>query len=107
MTVYQGGAWKRIARNEKFWRVVILGLILAFGLSYIVQVNAASTKGYQMRNFIDDNEVLRQENDRLAAEIDRLRSLSSIEEREVFLGLVKLQDVRYVSAGTSEVALKN
>lgn len=107
MTAYQGGTWTRLAQNKKFWRVVILGLILAFGLLYIVQVNAASTKGYKMRNFVNNNDALRQENDRLASEIDRLRSLSSIEEREVFLGLVKLQNVRYVSVETPEVALNN
>lgn len=95
----------RVVQNEKFWRVVILGLILAFGLSYIVQVNTASTKGYVMRTYVERNDAVRQENDRLSAEIDRLRSLSSIEEREMFLGLVKLQDVRYVSAEHPEVAL--
>lgn len=101
-----GGIWRHLISNEKTWRVLVLGLILAFGILYIIQVNAASTKGYMMRDFIEANESLRQENDRLAAEIDRLRSLSSIEEREVFLGLTKITNVKYISVQSPEVALK-
>ncbi len=84
----------------------MLALTLAFGVLYVIQVNAASTKGFTMRDLENNNLELRQENDKLAAEVDRLRSLASVSEREAFLGLVKLQNVSYIKAGNQEVALR-
>ena len=84
----------------------MLALTLAFGVLYVVQVNAASTKGFTMRDLEQNNQDMRRENDKLAAEIDLLRSLSSVSEREAFLGLVKLENVSYIEAGNSEVALR-
>lgn len=93
-------------RDPRVLRVFMLALSIAFGVLYVVQVNAASTKGFTMRDLERANQELRRENDKLAAEIDRLRSLSSVSEREAFLGLVKLQNVSYVQVGNSEVALR-
>jgi hypothetical protein len=106
MIPVQGGTFRAILRNPKLIPVVVMGLTVAFGVLYIVQVNTASTKGFATRDLEKGNQELRQDNDRLAAEIDRLRSLSSVEERETFLGLVKVNDVTYLKAGSNEVALK-
>lgn len=84
----------------------MVALTLAFGILYVVQVNAASTQGFMMRDLEQANQDLRRDNDKLAAEIDRLRSLSSVSEREIFLGLVKLQQVSFIQVGNSEVALR-
>lgn len=84
----------------------MLSLTLAFGVLYVVQVNAASTKGFTMRDLEQANQAARRENEKLVAEIDRLRSLASVSEREAFLGLVKLQNVTYIQAGNAEVALR-
>lgn len=101
-----GGKIKAIFQDQRVLRVFMLALTLAFGILYVVQVNAASTKGFTMRDLERANQELRRENDKLAAEIDRLRSLASVSERETFLGLVKLQNVTYIQAGNSEVALR-
>lgn len=95
-----------LIRDRRAMRVILLALTMAFGVLYVVQVNAASTKGFAMRDLERTNRELRQENDRLAAEIDRLRSLASVSERETFLGLVKLSNVTYIKVGDGEVALK-
>ncbi len=97
---------RAILHDQRVLRVFMLALTLAFGVLYVVQVNAASTKGFTMRDLERGNQELRRENDKLAAEIDRLRSLASVSEREAFLGLVKLQNVSYVKAGNAEVALR-
>jgi cell division protein FtsB len=102
----QGGKISAILHDQRALRVFMLALTLAFGVLYVVQVNAASTKGFTMRDLERDNQEVRRENDKLNAEIDRLRSLASVSERETFLGLVKLQNVTYVKAGNSEVALR-
>ena len=95
-----------ILQDKRVLRVFMLALTLAFGILYVVQVNVASTKGFTMRDLEKNNQVMRQDNQKLVAEIDRLRSLASVSERETFLGLVKLQNVTYIKAGNSEVALR-
>lgn len=102
----QGGKIHAIVHDQRVMKVIMLALTLAFGILYVVQVNAASTKGFTMRDLDSHNQELRRENDRLAAEIDRLRSLASVSERETFLGLVKMRNVTYIKAGSGEVALR-
>ncbi len=102
----QVGKLKTILHDRRVLRSLMLALTLAFGVLYVIQVNAASTKGFTMRDLEGSNQILRRENDKLTAEIDRLRSLASVSEREVFLGLVKLRGVTYLKAGTPEVALR-
>lgn len=106
MILVQGGTFRTLLRHPKLLPVVVLGLIVAFGVLYIVQVNTASTKGFALRDLERGNQELRRENDRLEAEIDRLRSLASVQERETFLGLVKVQNITYIKASGDEVALK-
>jgi cell division protein FtsB len=102
----KGGKIYAVIHDQRVLRVIMLALTLAFGILYVVQVNAASTKGFTLRDLEQANQDMRRENDKLAAEIDRLRSLASVSERETFLGLVKLQNVTYIKAGNSEVALR-
>lgn len=96
----------RVAADQRVWRTFLFGITLALGVLYIVQVNSASTKGFALRDLEKANQELRQDNDKLAAEIDRLRSLDSIAERETFLGLVKIEHPIYIQASTDSVALR-
>lgn len=95
-----------VVSDRRVWRVFMVAMTLAFGVLYVVQVNAASTKGFTMRDLETKNQFLQQENEKLAAEIDRLRSLDSVSERQAFLGLVKLQNVTYLKVASSDVALR-
>lgn len=95
-----------VVSDRRVWRVFMVAMTLAFGVLYVVQVNAASTKGFTMRDLETKNQALQQENEKLAAEIDRLRSLDSVSERQAFLGLVKLQNVTYLKVASSDVALR-
>ena len=75
--------------------------------AYIVQVNASSTKAYALRDAELHHEELLRSQDRLVAEIDRLRSLSSVMERQAFLDLVPVQQISYITRSSSDtVALK-
>lgn len=106
MTV-QGGNVSKFAwiKSPKFMHAMTAGFMIAFGVLYIGQVNAAATKGYAIRDLERKNEVIRQEQERLEVEIARLRSLDSVTTREAFLGLKKIDDVKYVSVGSHAVAL--
>jgi len=93
-------------KNPKVMNVLTIGFILAFGILYIGQVNAAATKGYAIRDLERQNEHLRQDRERLDIEIARLRSLDSVTTREQFLGLVKVQHVEYIEVGKDSLALR-
>ncbi len=93
-------------KNPKVINVLTIGCILAFGILYIGQVNAAATKGYAIRDLERQNEDLRHEREHLDVEIARLRSLDSVTAREQFLGLEKVQSVEYIEVGKDVVALR-
>src|SRR5262245_59755582 len=97
---------RKMLSDTRVWRTSLLAVTIALGVLYIIQVNSASIKGFTLRDLERDNQGLRQDNDKLAAEIDSLRSLSSISERETFLGLVKLNNPIYIKAGNDDVALR-
>lgn len=85
-------------------QVVSVALVLVFGVLYLIQMNEASMRGYAMRDLEERRRELVRENDKLLTEIDRLRSLESISERQTFLGLVKAEKIEYVKATRSDVA---
>ena len=72
-------------------------VFLCFLIGYIVQVNMSSTRAYALRDATLHHEEIARANDRLLAEIDRLRSLESIKERAVFLDLVPQEQVVYLN----------
>jgi hypothetical protein len=82
-----------------------IALSLTFGILYVFQMNEASMKAYTIRDLENNRENLTRESDRLLAEVDRLRSLKSISEREAFLGMVEPVAVKYLKIPSSEVAL--
>ena len=75
--------------------------IMVFLTGYIVQVNASSTKAYALRDATRQYDELMRTNDRLGAEIDRLRSLSSVMDRKAFLDLVPVQSITYIAPDAS------
>lgn len=104
----EGGktTWFSRLKDPRVINVLTIGFTLAFGMLYIGQVNAAATKGYAIRELEQQNEDLRHERERLDVEISRLRSLDSVMSREAFLGLRKVDEVKYITVGSGEVALK-
>lgn len=72
-----------------------------------MQVNASSTKAYALRDAMRAHEDLLRSQDRLNAELDRLRSLSSVMERKAFLDLVPVKNIAYITvSATDTVAIK-
>ncbi len=85
-------------RKQKLFLLSSIALFLSLCVLYIMQVNAASTKAFLLRDEERKYTNLSEENNRLLAEIDRLRSMSSLMERQIFLGLVPASDIRYISS---------
>ncbi len=94
-----------IDRYTAWINLVALALILIVGLLYIVQVNRATTKGYQIRALEDQIELLGIENQHLEMEVAENKSVASIDERVQMLGMVPATTPDYVAAGAPTVAL--
>lgn len=92
--------------NRKLVNTFVIGLIVAFGILYIAQVNAAASKGLALRALEEENQTLHVAMQHTAAKIDELRSLDSVMQREQFLGLVKAERVSYVTMTSDAVALR-
>ncbi len=93
-------------KNPRVIHVLTIGCMIACGVFYVGQVNAAATKGYAMRDYARANTRLQQECDRLDMEIARLRSLDSVRTREAFLGLQKIDNAAFVSSSAHIVAVR-
>jgi hypothetical protein len=107
MEIQGGGAgWVRVLKHPRVINVLTVGSIIACGVFYVGQVNAAATKGYAMRDLERTKAALQQECDRLDIEIARLRSLESVRTREAFLGLKKVSDVTFVKTGIDVMAVR-
>ncbi len=92
--------------NRRLVNAVVSGLVIAFGVLYIAQVNAAASKGLVLRALEDRHQDLAVESQRLVAKIDELRSIDSVMQREQLLGLVKAERVSYITSGGGIVALR-
>lgn len=102
----KGTLLKRIAKNPRVLSVLTVGCMLAFGVMYVAQVNSSATKGYAMRTLESQNRALQQENDRLAMQIAKLRSVDSVKTRAAFLSLKPLAPAVFVKTNTNVVAVR-
>ncbi len=86
-------------------RVFLIAVTLTLGALYIWQVNVASTRGYVVRDLQDQIEQLRRDDERLKMEVAKLQSVDSVTTRMQMLGLVKIDQVKFIS-GDSSVAMR-
>ncbi|MFA5946910.1 MAG: hypothetical protein WC813_02695 [Patescibacteria group bacterium] len=93
------------AAKQKMLQALFGIVALVFGLLYVFQMNEASMKAYTIRDLENQRQSLAHDSDRLLTEIDRLRSLASISDRQAFLGLVEPVEVKYMKISSNEVAL--
>lgn len=85
-------------------RFVFGALVVIFGVMYVAQTNAISTKGYTMQDIERQIQALEQENQKLEFEIANHRSMQSIQSRLSNLNLVATDSVKYVTLTGSAVA---
>lgn len=97
---------RRVAKNPRVLSVLTAGCMIAFGVLYVGQVNAAATKGYAIRDLHERNVELRHERDRLEMQIAKLRSVQSVKTREAFLGLRPIVPSAFVQVGSDAVAVR-
>ena len=92
--------------NPVYLNIAILILIFSMGFLYLVQVNKATTKGYQMRDLETRINVVEESNQKLEIQVTELQTLDSIKERSQTLGMVPTDKVKYIKVTGSTVAKK-
>ncbi|MDD4995572.1 MAG: hypothetical protein PHW53_03865 [Patescibacteria group bacterium] len=76
--------------------IVAMILVMIMGGFYLVQVNKVTTKGYKIRDLEKKIQAIEDSSRKVELEIAELQSLDSVEERVKTLGMVPVENVRYV-----------
>ena len=85
-------------------RMLLVGVIGVFGVLYIAQTSAISTKGFVMSDLQQQVQLLEQESRALSVDIAEHRSMHSIQERLDGMGFVAATQVEYRTPVGSAVA---
>ncbi len=87
---------KRVAKimRNNWFKTGVLSMIAVFGLSFVVQTNSLSTKGYTISGLEKKVTELENQNRQLEVQIAQFQSMHSIKER--------IKGSNLVSAGTPE-----
>lgn len=94
--------------NPTLVQYCLIGLCVLFATLYIWQINVSATHGYVIGDLQTSIDNIENENERLQFEVSRLQSVDSVTTRVQMLGLVKVQNIRYVKIGEdSVVAIRN
>lgn len=87
-----------------WWRPLLAVMVVLLGVSYVVELNLISSRGFQARRLEQRLNSLREENRRLNLQVAELQSLTSVGERIQTLGLVPAESVQYLTVGGAAVA---
>lgn len=98
-------AMKRIVLSNSF-RIALLFVVAIFGVLYVVNTSAVSTKGYDISDLEKQLVNLERENQRLEFDIAKNRSMQSIQTRLENMDLILAENVEYATIAGTEVALR-
>lgn len=115
---YQLDYYARLIKN--FWRGsavpawltgraargAYLMVLATVTVAYICQVNAAAESGYQMRDLQNKVDNLREEIQKLNVDVAAYNALPSLEKSLAETGMVKAENIIYLSAANLAVAKK-
>lgn len=90
--------------GSRFLRGALSTAIILMSFFYVMQTNAASTKGYLMSDLENHIKTLEQENRRLEVEISKNQSMQSIQERLAQVNLVAIDRADYLNVAGTAVA---
>lgn len=79
-------------------------LLVASFVGYLVQVNATSSKGFQIRTLESQISDLKQAGDKMELKVAQEQSVQSVEDKVQQMGMVPTPQVDYVSAPSPVVA---
>lgn len=101
-TLFRTTAKKR--RGGFALRIFLISLFSIFGVLNLIQVNAASTRGFTMSELEEQIGTLVEEQRHIDFEIARYGSLASIHERIKDAGFVPMEEIQYIQDQESAFA---
>lgn len=96
--------WKRLNISELGLRIVLVGVIVVGGVSYLAMTSSVSTRGLQVKELNDRLEQLQSSRAVIQADVDRLQSMARLDAVSKTLDLVKVDSAEYLTTSTGAVA---
>jgi len=88
-------------KSIKYIAGFLVFLIIAFMLTYCLEVNSLATTGYKIRNFKKELGNLENINKELQIEISNLKSIDALQLATYNLKMVKASSIEYVDLDTA------
>ena len=79
-------------------------LVAVFGAGYLMQINAASTKGLQIRKLESEISELKETGERIELKVAKEQSVQAVETKVKEMGMVPSPQIDYVMATVPQVA---
>ena len=79
-------------------------LLAGFGVGYLMQINAASSKGLEIRTLEREISELKEEGERMELKVAKEQSVQAVETKVKEMGMVPTPKIEYVMATVPQVA---
>jgi len=79
-------------------------LVAGFGAGYLMQINAASTKGLEIRKLEGEISELKETGERIELKVAKEQSVQAVETKVKEMGMVPTPKIEYVMATAPQVA---
>jgi len=97
---------QKMRESESLLAFIMVFAVGAVGVSYIMQTNTIATSGYEVDQYENKLNELKNENQNMKNEEAELRSIKNIESEKGRMSAVASSDIRYVTAGDTAVAMR-
>lgn len=98
---------QKIQESESFLALATIVFLCVIGVSYIFQTNSIATSGYEVEDFQDRLEELRNENQNMKNQEAELRSIKNLEGEESKLCEVDSTDLDFITYTDTAVAMRD
>lgn len=92
--------------SESLLAFIMVFAVGAVGVSYIMQTNTIATSGYEVDQYENKLNELKNENQNMKNEEAELRSIKNLEDEKGRMSAVASSDIKYVTAGDTAVAMR-
>ncbi len=82
--------------ESEFVKYFLLMVTVILAGLYIWQINTSATYGYIIRDLEKEIAAIERQNERLEQKVAKLQSVDSVTNRVKMLGLVKIENVKYI-----------
>jgi hypothetical protein len=84
--------------------IVFSVLVAVFGVGYLMQINAASSKGLEIRQLEGQISELKETAERIELKVAQEQSVQAVETKVKSMGMVPTPKIEYVMAAAPQVA---